>query len=84
MIFSPLFLAHLESETNLRLFLSCGVLRRVEPDGAPPDGDDELHPRLPDGALGRHAAPLLAAPRHHRRHSHPPHLARLEVRLGIP
>ena len=40
---------------------SCRVLRGVKPDGAPADGDDELHPRLPHPPLGGHAHALLEA-----------------------
>ena len=40
---------------------SCGVLRGVKQDGAPADGDDELHPRLPHPPLGGHGHALLEA-----------------------
>jgi len=43
------------------LICSCRVLRGVKPDGAPADGDDELHPRLPHPPLGGHAHALLEA-----------------------
>ena len=40
---------------------SCGVLRGVKQDGAPADGDDELHPRLPHPPLGGHGHAFLEA-----------------------
>ena len=40
---------------------SCGVLRGVKQDGAPADGDDELHPCLPHPPLGGHGHAFLEA-----------------------
>ena len=40
---------------------SCGVLRGVKQDGAPADGHDELHPRLPHPPLGGHGHAFLEA-----------------------
>ena len=41
---------------------SRGVLRGGKSDRATADGDDELHPRLPHLALGRHGDALLETP----------------------
>ena len=60
---------------------SCGVLWGVKQDGAPADGDDELHPRLPHPALGGHAHALVEASSSHSVIGSPPCPLLLEVKI---
>ena len=61
---------------------SCGVLRGVKQDGAPADGDDELHPRLPHSPLGGHAHALVEASLPYGCPGNPSHPCWMEVSLA--
>ena len=58
---------------------SCRVLRGVKPDGAPADGDDELHLCLPHSPLGGHAYAFLEASLPHSCPGNPSHPRGMEV-----